>query len=49
LETDGNGHAFTGLVEAGVTLTPFPASKLTNVKQALRNSVGKSGPSSAAD
>lgn len=39
-EIDGNGHAFDGTVEATVTLTPFPATKLTAVKQALRDSVG---------
>jgi len=42
-ETDGNGHAFDGFVEAAVTFTPFPASNLAQVKQKLRDSVGQKG------
>ena len=43
-EPNGNHHSFTGTVAVSVTLTPFPATKLTNVKQALRDSVGDQQP-----
>jgi hypothetical protein len=39
-ETGGNGHSFSGSASASMTLTPFPASTLTDVKKALRDSVG---------
>ncbi len=42
VETDGNGHAFNGRVLAAVRITPFPASKLSDVKSELGNSVGES-------
>lgn len=41
LETDGNGHAFTGESTADVRFTPFPATSLTDVKRELRDYVGK--------
>jgi hypothetical protein len=35
-----NGHSFTGEVEHLVRFTPFPASKLTAMKNALRDAAG---------
>lgn len=44
-EPNGNHHSFTGNAQATVTFTPFPATNITNVKKALRDSVGKKQPS----
>lgn len=43
---NGNRHSFDGSVQVSVTLTPFPSSKLKDVKRVLRDSVGKYVPRS---
>jgi hypothetical protein len=41
---DVNGHSFTGHVRYWVRFTPFPATKLSETKKALRDKVGTNLP-----